>query len=263
MEKKIKISIITPVFNGEKFIKDVIDNIKSQNYENYEHIIIDGGSRDNTVKIIEENKHTKLKYISEKDNGQSDALNKGFKMASGEVITWLCADDLYVDTSVLAKVANYFQNEETNIIYGRCKLLDLETNEESLIPQNAVTEEDLIRWWNWAIVPPQPAIFFRDRILKEAGYLDASLNYCMDHDLWLKFLKNGHEFKLVDDIFAIYRVHPDSKTGSQTAKFVKEHDKVGKRYWGSKLSLRYYIRFLQYFYARYYKFKNVFEWLKK
>lgn len=254
-----KISIITPVYNGEKFIEDNIKRLQNQSYKNFEHIIVDGGSTDNTVKILERYKD-KIKYISEKDNGQSDAINKGFKMATGDIATWLGVDDYYADKDVLKRIAEYFKDPSINILEGRCKVIYLEENREYLVPNPEVTEKNLIRWWNENSIPPQPAIFFRKELLDKYGLLDESLHYCMDHELWLRFLSNGEKFTQVEDLFAIYQIHPESKTGSSTSKFVREHDKVAKRYWGKPWQIKYYKHMAEYIYAKF-KFKHVFSHL--
>lgn len=256
----VKISIITPVFNGETFIQDNIEKLQTQSYRNFEHIIIDGGSTDNTVKILEANNHL-VKFISEKDRGQSEAINKGFRLAQGDIVTWLGVDDYYSDTEVLARVIKLFDNPNIRILEGRCKVVNLEDGSDFLVPNPEVNKNNMIRWWNENSVPPQPAIFFRRELLDKYGLLDESLHYCMDHDLWLRFLSNGEKFIQVDDLYAIYQIHPDSKTGSSTPKFVREHDKVAKRYWGRKWQPIYYKHLAEYIYAKR-KFRNVFNYLK-
>lgn len=255
----VKISIVTPVFNGEKFIEESIKKLQSQSYENVEHIVIDGGSTDRTIEILDK---YKIKYISEKDNGQSDAINKGFRLATGDVVTWLGVDDYYTDKDVLEKVAKYFENPELRILEGRCKVVYLGENRELLVPNPEVTKENLIRWWNENSIPPQPSIFFKKDLLDRYGLLDESLHFCMDHDLWLRFLSNGEKFVQVEDLFSIYQIHSESKTGSSTHKFVKEHDKVAKRYWGKIWQPSYYKHLAEYIYAKR-KFKNVFKYLSQ
>lgn len=257
----VKFSIITPVFNGEKFIEKNILHLRDQTYQNFEHIVIDGASQDNTIKILDKYKDF-IKYISEKDSGQSNAINKGFKMATGDVVTWLNADDYLYDNSTLELIANHFEDPNVNIVQGKCKLVDLSTGEERIIPQPEVTESALIRWWNENSVPAQPSIFFRKSLIDKYGLIDESLHYCMDHELWLRFLSNGETFKQIPDLLSIYQLHPDSKTGSSTPKFVKEHDKVAKRYWGKPWQPKFYIHLSEHIYASY-KFKNVFKYLKQ
>ncbi len=258
----VKFSIVTPVYNGAKFIEDHILKLQKQTHRNIEHIVIDGASSDGTVEILEKHKD-KLTYVSEKDSGQSNAINKGLKMVTGDIVTWLNADDFYSDDNVLSRVAEYFEDPSVTILSGKCMLLDLETGEEKLIPQLEINEETLIRWWVEYSIPAQPSIFFRKSLLDKYGSIDESLHYCMDHDLWLRFLTGGEKFKVVPDLLSVYQLHPESKTGSSIPKFVREHDKVAKRYWGKIWELKFYRRFLQHIYARYYKYRKVFSLLKQ
>jgi glycosyltransferase involved in cell wall biosynthesis len=257
----VKISIITPVFNGDKFIEDNIKKLQQQSYKNFEHIIIDGKSTDRTVEVLEKYKDI-IQYVSEKDSGQSNAINKGFQMATGSIVTWLGVDDYFSDNDVLKRIVKYFEDPTITILEGLCKVIYLDTGVEKLVPQPDVTEESLIRWWNENSVPPQPSIFFRKELLDKYGLLDESLHYCMDHELWLRFLSNGEKFTQINDLLSIYQIHPESKTGSSTPKFVKEHNKVAKRYWGKPWQLKFYRHVAEHFYARY-KFKHVFEYLKQ
>lgn len=256
----VKFSIITPVYNGEKFIEECILNIQNQTEKNLEHILIDGGSTDSTVSILNKYKNS-IKFISEKDNGQSDAINKGFKMAIGDIVCWLNADDLFYDVNVLRDVAEIFEEKKCKIISGRCVLRDLSTNAESVIPQLGISLDSMIRWWNSYSIPPQPAIFFKRELIDKYGYLDDSLHYCMDHELWLRFLSNGEVFCQTQRVFAIYQLHPESKTGSTVSKFILEHDLVAKRYWGKLWEPRFYRHLAEYIYAKF-KFRSLFRNLK-
>lgn len=254
----VKLSIITPVYNGVKFIEDNVLNVQAQSYKNIEHIIIDGGSTDGTLKILEKYKNV-ITYISEKDKGQSDAINKGFKLSSGDVVTWLGVDDYYENPNVLEAVAKYFEDQNIKVLEGTSKIIYLQTGKERMVSQPEISERNLIRWWNEGSIPPQPSIFFRRELIEKYGDLDINLHYCMDHDLWLRFLVNGEKFTLVKDLFSIILIHPESKTGSATNNFIKEHDKVAKRYWGKLYQPKFWRRLLEYIYARYYKFKHVFR----
>lgn len=256
----VKISIITPVYNGEKFIENSIKKLQNQSFQNFEHIIIDGASTDKTVEILEKYKST-IRYVSEKDNGQSSAINKGFRMSTGNIITWLGVDDYFADNDVLNRIIEYFKDQTVSILEGRCKVVYLETGREQLVPQPEVTKDSLIRWWNQNSIPPQPSIFFKRELLNKYGLLDETLHYCMDHELWLRFLSKGEKFRLVDDLFSIYQIHPESKTGSSISEFVKEHDEVAKRYWGNFLQPKFYRHLAEYIYARI-KFKDTFRHLK-
>jgi glycosyltransferase involved in cell wall biosynthesis len=257
-EKTPFISIITPVFNGEDFIEDVIKNLESQTYRNFEHIVIDGGSTDGTLDILKKYSD-RLVYISESDDGQSDAINKGFKLASGEVLTWLNADDYYASENVLQKVFQEFQDENVNLISATAEVKYLDKDaKDFVVPQLKLDEENFIMWWHYFSIPPQPSIFFRKKVIEEVGLIDTNLHYTMDHDLWLRMVKAGYEFKQIPEVWSVCQIHNQSKTGTSTKKFQLEHEKVAKKYWGSKLSLTYWRRLFQYIYAKYFKYQDHF-----
>jgi len=256
-EKQPFISIITPVYNGVEFVESLILRLQEQSYRNFEHIIVDGGSTDGTVEVLKKYSDS-IRYISEKDHGQSDAINKGFRMAAGEVVTWLGVDDYYENEGVLQTVADYFQDPANHIIVGKAVIDDRQEGRRYDAPRLQTDAELLIRWWIPQSIPTQPAIFHRRKILDEIGLLDTSLHFTMDHDLWSRMLEAGYEFKQVPEVFAVMVIHDNSKTGGQLAKFPVEHERVAKRYWGKPWQLTYWRRFLQHKYAKYWKFKHAF-----
>ncbi|MDQ3190406.1 MAG: glycosyltransferase, partial [Bacteroidota bacterium] len=132
---KLKISIVTPSYNQAHFIEEAIESVICQNYTNFEHIVIDGGSTDNTIKVLE--KYSHLIWISEPDEGQSDAINKGFKMATGDIIGWLNADDLYLPNT-FKEVAKNLKKDEIDAVYGNYKFIDaLGRVTRELVTQNS------------------------------------------------------------------------------------------------------------------------------
>jgi len=121
-KQKLKFSVITPSFNQGEYIEQTIQSVLDQDYANFEHFVIDGGSTDQTISIL--NKYPHIQWISEKDKGQSDALNKGFKMAKGDIIAWINSDDWY-ETGAFKAVAKFFiQNPDKDIVMGDCNLID-------------------------------------------------------------------------------------------------------------------------------------------
>lgn len=204
---KIKLSIITPSLNHGKYIRKAIESVLNQNYDDYEHIIIDGGSTDGTINILNEYPH--LKWISEKDKGAANAINKGIKMATGDIIAWLNSDDYY-ENNIFIKIIQTFENhEDSGIVYGNLTYI----NENGNITRREKTDiynfnklvcisADLIR---------QPCSFFRKRIIDEVGALDESLRCVFDYDLILKMLKITSAFYL-DLNLTYYRDAPNSLT---------------------------------------------------
>ncbi|MDO1445146.1 glycosyltransferase family 2 protein [Rhodocytophaga aerolata] len=218
----MKISIVTPSYNSEKYITETIESIKQQSYKNFEHIIVDGKSTDNTVKILQMYPH--LHWISEKDNGQTDALNKGFRLASGDILAWQNADDLYFPDT-FEKVIKFFkENPETDIIYGYYELIDSTSN--------FVCKVKPIAWNFWLFkhgrfVPMQPTVFWRRKVYEEIGDLDTTLHYCMDVDFFAKASKK-FKFSLVPQFLGKFRVHNQSKTQNSVnyKALIKEYNVV-------------------------------------
>lgn len=217
-----KISIITPSFNQGQYIEETIQSVLKQNYPNLEYIIIDGGSTDTTVEIIKRYEKQVAYWVSEKDRGQSHAINKGLAMVSGEIVNWLNSDDLFEPGS-LFKVAEAFMKSKTEVIVGRCVMFSESSDKELLLDSGKVSFYSMLRFWRNHFCPPQPAIFFKRSLLERVGILNEDLHYGMDLDLWLRMAHNS-SFYSIPEVLARYRVHGLSKTGSEDgfAKFNTE-----------------------------------------
>lgn len=204
------VSIITPSYNQAKFVRKTIESVLSQDYENIEYIVIDGGSTDGTLDILKEYEN-KLVYISEKDDGQSDAINKGFRMAQGEIVAWLNSDDTYEPHCISRAVNEFKANQNLGLVYGDGYIIDEDDNRVKIFEY---TQEfdlwKLVNFWDYIM---QPAAFFRKSYLKEVGYLDVNLHYCMDWDLWIK-LATISDIKYVHEIFACSREYGETKTST-------------------------------------------------
>ncbi len=231
----MKFSIITPSYNQGQFISQTISSILTQTGDfELEHIIIDGQSTDNSLPIIQEtaSRETRIKWVSEPDQGQSDAINKGLRKASGEIIGWLNSDDFYEPGS-LQKVNDYFKaNPQVKWIIGQCKIV----NQDSREIRNWITA-----YKNWQVkrysykklltenFVSQPAIFWRRELLSEIGYLDLAENYCMDYDLWLRF---GQKYQpgLINQYLSNFRYHQGSKSGQVNKKQFQDSLRLAKKY---------------------------------
>jgi glycosyltransferase involved in cell wall biosynthesis len=227
-EQLLKITVITPSFNQGKYIEQTIQSVLRQDYPNFEHIVIDGGSNDKTISIL--TKYPHLIWISENDRGQSHAVNKGLRMATGEIIAWINSDDCY-EKGAFKAVAEFFAEHPANrIVMGNCNLVDESGKVFDVVVNFERGFNELKQFWVSRSIPTQPAIFFRKSLLEEFGYLDESLNYAMDFDIWMRFARKNRFYHL-DRIVANYRFHLDAKGGDQDwSKFVPEWELVYNRY---------------------------------
>ena len=225
-----KISIVTPSYNQAAYLEQTILSVLEQQYPNFEYIIIDGGSTDGSVDIIKKYEAHITRWVSEPDSGQSEALNKGFALCSGDIIGWLNSDDYY-ENNIFARIAGIFENKNINIINGDCRLVDESGVECGRVCSKKVYMNRLLNSWIPRSIPPQPAIFFRRACLEKVGLLDASLHYGMDYDLWLR-LCTHYRFDYVPGILANYRFHEHSKSVSDKgfAKFIPEWNSIRDRY---------------------------------
>ena len=219
-----KISVITPSYNQGQFIEQTIQSVISQNYPNLEYIIIDGGSTDGSVEIIKKYSHYLKYWVSEPDKGQSDAINKGLKIVSGEIINWLNSDDYYYPNA-LFKVADAFANEEIHVVCARARLFGPSIKAEIYSKGTDVFFHNLPKTIGWARID-QPETFFRSIVFSTLGNLNTDLNYLMDRDFWIRYLLKfglGH-IRKVDDVLVNFRIHSQSKTFSESKFFQTEHD---------------------------------------
>jgi glycosyltransferase involved in cell wall biosynthesis len=207
-----KISIITPCFNQGQFIEETIRSVLLQSYPNLEYIIIDGGSTDNTVEIIEKYQNFITYWVSEKDNGQSHAINKGLKHATGEVFNWLNSDDYYLPNALLT-IGKYFAgNNQLEVLCGR--EIHLSQNGDLSAPTHGTP---LLATIEATIVQGhcnQPPTFFRLSIVKTLGGVSEDLYFCMDSDLWTRYLAHyGWQNVLkIEAVINVFRLHDHSKS---------------------------------------------------
>ncbi|HCM42927.1 MAG TPA: glycosyltransferase [Candidatus Omnitrophica bacterium] len=225
------ISAVMPTFNQAPYIRQAIDSILNQNYPHLEIIVVDGQSTDGTVDILK-SYGDKIKWISEKDKNQTDALNKGFRMAGGEIIAWLNTDDLY-EQKTLMTIGKYFrQHADCQWLYGRCTIIDQDSREirkwvtayknffcrrysyESLLIQNFIS---------------QMAVFFKRSVIQEIGELDDTLRNGMDYDFWLRIGK-VYRPHFIDQNLGMFRLHLDSKTLKESKNLFDNDYLCAKKY---------------------------------
>ena len=209
--ENMKISIITPSLNQGRFIEECIKSVLNQNYKNFEHIIIDACSTDNTLDIL--GKYNHLIWISEKDKGQSDALNKALDLASGDIIGWLNADDFYCPDA-LNKVQKIF-NENHNVMWLVGNLNKKYEILNKVEPQAFVEINYKNLKSNCDILRTQ-ATFFKKSLINETGKFDINLHMVMDYDMWLKMARISTPYNL-KEYLCTFRVHIDQKTSPKNS----------------------------------------------
>lgn len=242
MKKAPKITIVTPSYNQGRFIAETIESVLSQAGDFYiEYIIMDGGSTDNSVEVIR--KYDSLlkegkwpvkclgitcSWESEKDKGQSDAVNKGFSAATGEILGWLNSDDTYIP-SAFKKVADYLKaHEDVGMVYGEGYHIK-DTGE--VIERYPTEPFDSKRLAETCFIC-QPTVFLRREVLDKVGYLDASLNYCMDYEYWIRIAKKGLKAGFMPAYLANSRMYGENKTMSKRAEVHYEIVMTVKKHFG-------------------------------
>ncbi|MDX2100261.1 MAG: glycosyltransferase family 2 protein [Leptolyngbyaceae cyanobacterium bins.59] len=201
-----KFSIVTPSLNQGKFVEEAIQSVLAQNYSNFEHIIIDGGSTDNTIEILKKYPH--LIWISEPDQGTSDAYNKGIRMATGEIIGWLSTDDLYLPNCFKTIQQQFHLNPQIDILYGDYNWI----NEAGSIVQRRyeIDFDPFIFKYLHILYIFVVASFFRRRIFSDNHYLNDSYRYANDSEFLLRIFLKGYQFKHIHATLANFRWHESS-----------------------------------------------------
>lgn len=224
----MKVSVITPSYNQGRFIERTLRSVSSQVGVELEHIVVDGGSSDQTVEILKAFKPA-VRWESERDKGQTDAVNKGLRATTGEIIGWLNSDDIYYPGAITKVVAFFDANPDVDVVYGMADHIDLEDNAFESYP----TEPwDFQRLKETCFIC-QPALFFRRRLVEQYGYLDDALNYCMDYEYWLRLGKAGVRFAYLKEKLAGSRLYADNKTLGARVKVHREINDMFKFKFGT------------------------------
>lgn len=226
------ISIVTPSFNQGAYIREAVESVRKQHYLNCEHIVMDGGSTDETVASLQELSRCSgapmLRWSSEPDRGQAHALNKGFALATGDIIGWLNSDDRY-RTNALNKVAAIFaQHPEVDVVYGDYTLMDAQGC--ILRVRREIGFNHFILLYHRVLYIPTTATFFRRRIIDNGNLLDECLHYALDFDFFLRLSARGYRFLHIREILADFRLHDCSKTCSTPEKQLREHTRIMRQH---------------------------------
>lgn len=221
-----KISIVTPSFNQGSYIKQTICSVLDQNYPNLEYVVIDGGSSDHSVEVIQQYAHHFSYWHSQPDQGQADAINQGFAHCSGEIMGWLNSDDLLLPNA-LHTVSQYFtEHPEANIVCGfrRFAIGQQVTHGRFVhLPPNRFTLQR-------RCYIAQETTFWRRDVWESVGPLDSSFHFALDYDLWQRMLAKGYRFDLLPRYLGLFRLHDRSKTIHQHQVRTKELARIYRHY---------------------------------
>lgn len=228
--KRPLISVVTPSFNQGRFIEETIRSVVDQEFTDWEHIVVDGGSTDDTLAILRRYPH--LKWTSEPDRGQAHAVNKGFAAARGEIIAWLNSDDTYFPHTLATVARELGEHEERQVIMGRCEFTEVDgTRTGTFHPSAFSGHSRVVEIWKGYTIP-QPSVFFRRNVLERCGNLDEDLYFVLDYDFFLR-MSREYWFHTVDEVLSTYRLQPQSKTLEIDEAELLEHSiEVSRRYWG-------------------------------
>ena len=231
------VSIVTPSLNQGRYLEEAIESVRDQDYPHIEHIVVDGGSTDETLAVLARQEH--LTWLSEPDAGQAAAINKGFRMARGEIYTWLNADDYLLPGAVSAAV-EALEETHSSLVHGGWRRVE---EDGTTIRDVAPVAFDLERQLNVANAVCQPGAFFTRDAYWAVGGVDESYRYAMDYELWLKL---GARFPVshVDRVQAAYRYHPTSKSIAEYEFFGPETLRASRRHGGRYLSPMYVDHYL-------------------
>ena len=242
-----KVTIVTPSYNQAEFLEETILSVLNQTYPNIEYIIVDGGSTDGSVEIIKKYEDRLAWWVSEPDNGQSDAINKGFSHATGEIYNWLNSDDILYAESVSVAVHFMQKYPEYELVYGDRVVIDNHGRIIDVFEPVGVSR----RMARFALRIPQETTFFTSRIWHKVGGLNEALHFVMDSDLWYRFLEETPFFH-IPVFMGAYRNHEESKSvyglgKEKTDRAMEEIMYLRKNYSSVLSKIRFLRKMVRYF----------------
>lgn len=227
-----KFSIVTPSFNQASFIEDALLSVKRQDYPAVEHIVIDGASQDGTVEILRRYaampgwEH--LRWISEPDAGQTDALNKALRLATGDIVGWLNSDDRYRSHCFAQIVEGFAEHEEADVVYGDYTWIDKIGHVKRI--RREIEFSKFILAYHRILYVPSVSSFFRRSVFEEGNRFDTRFQYAMDYEFFLRLAIKGYRFHHIRSVLADFRWHSQSKSTNAYQKQIDDHNKIAVMY---------------------------------
>jgi glycosyltransferase involved in cell wall biosynthesis len=224
-----RISVVTPSFNQGEFLEQTIRSVLLQGYPNLEYIIIDGGSSDMSVEIIEKYAPYLAYWVSESDRGQSHAINKGFERSTGEIMCWLNSDDYYLPNTLITVAENLAADTGNSAIVGHCVQVFADGRPSISYEGKYENLQRLLQFWK-GYQMHQSAIFWRREVFEKIGFLNEKQHYIMDFDYWVRIARH-FEFKNINRELACFNYHENAKTGDGFVKYSQELRRQSATFW--------------------------------
>ncbi|MBN1286718.1 MAG: glycosyltransferase [Anaerolineae bacterium] len=218
-----RVTVVTPSYNQAAFIEETARSVLLQGYPNLEYFVVDGGSADGSVEIIERYTGCLAWWVSEPDGGQSDAINKGFARATGDIIAWLNSDDVYLPDAIPGSVKYLLEHPEVDLVYGDVVYTDVNGNPLGTFLSEPFNLKRLVT--DFCSIP-QPSVFLRRAVLDAVGPLRADFHYSLDLEWWVRIASHGYRLAYVPVKRAKYRLHGESKTIAADLRFRDEDKKI-------------------------------------
>ena len=215
------VSIITPSYNQASYLEQTIQSVLEQDYPRLEYIVVDGASTDNSFEIIKKYNDRLAYWISEKDSGQAEAINKGLARAGGEILAWLNSDDYYLPNTISEVVKCFEENPEAVMVYGDMLAVNEAGQTINVLRYKQLSLEDLLCFQ----IIGQPSVFFRGSALEKTGPLDTSFHFMLDHHLWIRLAQQGRILH-VPQVWSAARYHAQAKNRARAAEFGREAFRV-------------------------------------
>ena len=219
--KQPLVSIITPSFNQAPYLEQTIQSVLEQDYPRLEYIVVDGASTDNSLEIIKKYNDRLAYWISEKDSGQAEAINKGMARARGDILAWLNSDDYYLPDIISRVVKSFEENPDAVMVYGDMLAVNGTGQTINVLKYKQLSLQDLLCFQ----IIGQPSVFFRRSALEKTGWLDTSFHFMLDNHLWIRLAQQGRILH-VPQVWSAARYHAEAKNRARAAEFGREAFRV-------------------------------------